>query len=344
MAYKRGKIWYACVYDPIEGKHIRESSKSTKKADAEKLEEGIRKRLEDAQKKKGYVSFSQAMLAYIEQHFPKLREKTRYDYMQYIKTIDDYFSAMYVQEITAKEAAAFKNWMLLSKGMTERSVTLRVRCLSSFLSFCAEMQIIERNPLIGVNMKLPASNVRSRVLSHDEQKKLIENATGETLTFLLLCLECGLRHTEALSVREGDIDFKNNVLNVSDGKGGKSRVVPMTKAVHAHLRAHNFKGEFLFCNDAGDRQKSKKTAWKALLKRSEIEEARIHDLRRTYGSNLRDKGVAMHTISALMGHSGTAITERVYAKAQDRELRNAVDMLDTPHAQIAHINQLTKKG
>ena len=51
----------------------------------------------------------------------------------------------------------------------------------------------------------------------------------------------------------------------------------------------------------------------------------------------------MHPISALMGHSPSHVTERVYARAQDRELRNAVDMLDTPHAQIVHIKPLTKK-
>ena len=244
MPYKRGKIWYAIVYDPIEGKHIRESSKSTKKADAEKLEEQIRKRIEEAEKRKGYISFSQAMVLYIENHMPTLRQKTQEDYTIYARTLCEFFKSYYVQEIDATVAKEFRNWMTITKKIPDRSMALRMRFLSSFLTYCADVQIIERNPIYGMRMKLPPVKVRSRVFTRDEQIKMLSEAKGDMKIFVLLCLECGLRRTEALSVRAEDIDFEKRTLTVPDGKGGKSRVVPVTKAA---LRRSPMFGQLTGC-------------------------------------------------------------------------------------------------
>ena len=142
----------------------------------------------------------------------------------YIKTLTVYFDAYYVQEITVAVAKEFRNWMTLNQGIKDRGMTLRMRCLSSFLTYCSEMQIIERNPLYGVNLKLPSSNTRHRIFSEDERKKIVSNASGDMLTFVLLCVECGLRHTEALSVRHDHIDYERKEIFIPDGKGGKSRV------------------------------------------------------------------------------------------------------------------------
>ena len=39
-----------------------------------------------------------------------------------------------------------------------------------------------------------------------------------------------------------------------------------------------------------------------------------HTLRRTFGSDLINRGLRLETVSKLLGHSNTTITERAYAQ------------------------------
>jgi integrase/recombinase XerD len=345
MPYKRGKIWYACVYDEEKGVHVRESSKSTKKADADLLEEKIRQRIEEERKRCGQVSFVDAALLFTEKHFPKIRIPTQKIYKLCLRTISDFFEESYVNDITAKKAKQFRNWLQIDKEMSEPMITAHMRCLSSFLSFCAEFDLIEFNPIIAARIKLTATAVRQRIFTKQEQEIILRKAKRDMIPFVLLCLECGLRHTEALSVKLEHIDFEKNELKIPDGKGGKARVIPMTDAVRAQFLTHNFSDSdgLFFASPTGGRQITKWRAWQTLIKRCGIEDARIHDLRRTYGSNLREKGVAMHTISSLMGHSTSNVTERVYAKPRMPELHQAVKQMQAPDAQIMHIDELIEK-
>lgn len=51
-----------------------------------------------------------------------------------------------------------------------------------------------------------------------------------------------------------------------------------------------------------------------------IERCSPNDLRRTFGHQLRARGVAPHLIAVMMGHTDSRMAERVYARLQPREL------------------------
>lgn len=59
-----------------------------------------------------------------------------------------------------------------------------------------------------------------------------------------------------------------------------------------------------------------------------------HDMRRTYGSDLFAKGVALPTVQRLMGHS-SATTTANYDRRPKEELRDASDLLTLPSAEAA---------
>ena len=52
---------------------------------------------------------------------------------------------------------------------------------------------------------------------------------------LLACM--GMRKFEALSLKTGDFDFEENILRITIGKGNKSRLVPVPKALGSRLQA-----------------------------------------------------------------------------------------------------------
>jgi integrase len=45
-----------------------------------------------------------------------------------------------------------------------------------------------------------------------------------------------------------------------------------------------------------------------------------HTLRRTFGSHLLNKGVRLEVVSRLLGHASTAITEKAYARLEDKTI------------------------
>jgi site-specific recombinase XerD len=46
-----------------------------------------------------------------------------------------------------------------------------------------------------------------------------------------------------------------------------------------------------------------------------------HTLRRTFGSDLLNRGVRLEVVSRLLGHASTSITERTYARLEDKTIR-----------------------
>jgi site-specific recombinase XerD len=61
-----------------------------------------------------------------------------------------------------------------------------------------------------------------------------------------------------------------------------------------------------------------------------------HTLRRTFGSDLLNKGLRLEVVSKLLGHANTTVTERAYAHLLGHTIRN--ELLDAlrEHTKPAH--------
>lgn len=73
--------------------------------------------------------------------------------------------------------------------------------------------------------------------------------------------------------------------------------------------------------------------WKIVrdaARRAELETAGAahatpHTLRRTFATELLNNGVRLETVSRLLGHAGTAISESAYAELTDARIRHEVE-------------------
>ena len=66
-------------------------------------------------------------------------------------------------------------------------------------------------------------------------------------------------------------------------------------------------------------------SFKKACKRAEITDLRFHDLRHTVGTRLGEEGVPIQTISKLLGHTSTKMTER-YVHPEE-SVKKATDIL-----------------
>lgn len=74
------------------------------------------------------------------------------------------------------------------------------------------------------------------VLTREEVKSVIENLDGIYHLIVSLMYGCGLRMSEALSLRIKDIDFGFDKVYIWDSKSLKDRIVPLPQKLKEHLK------------------------------------------------------------------------------------------------------------
>lgn len=151
----------------------------------------------------------------------------------------------------------------------------------------------------------------------------------QTILRLLYCT--GLRISEALGLNPDSVDFENNLLIVSSGKGNVSRLVPFNDFVRKWLLRYQQKAArpsdtFFFESPHGGKRNRvgfRHTFSGVILPMAQISRKpdnsgpRVHDLRHTFACHSLDQMVrsgmdafcALPYLSTYMGHKGIESTE-----------------------------------
>jgi len=333
MAYQRqkGGVWYAQVWDKAAQKYIRRSSNSKVRRDAEKLEAVIEGEIEERERNRGVASFASVVLVYAERKLPTLAKQTQDAYRRNLRAIIDYHNNALITDITIKTAKTYIAYMRLEQNIGEDAITKRIRVLSSVLSFAAENDFLERNPLIGFNFRLKPPTQREEEYTPEEIKRLLALPMPErTRLFIIIALETGLRTGEIMSIHEECVSFDRNTITLKKTKNGSDHVIPMTKTVAAHIRTHGFHPVtgWLFAHSNGKRLKNIRRSLTTVLREAGITGRFRHDMRRTFGSRLLENGVPLEAVSAMLNHSNITVTRKHYARAKMREKEGAINAIN----------------
>jgi site-specific recombinase XerD len=128
---------------------------------------------------------------------------------------------------------------------------------------------------------------------------------------------CGLRASEVLSLRVGDIDSSRMLLWVRHGKGNKDRGVPLSPALLQALRAHWQRlrpTTWLFPGRTPTGQRSlgalQRVIRRAVMAAGFTKKVSLHTLRHSYATHLLEAGVDLLTIQRLLGHRDLQTTAR----------------------------------
>jgi integrase len=96
------------------------------------------------------------------------------------------------------------------------------------------------NPIAGIRKPKPGEH-RERRLRGDEENRLIQAAAesrAATLAFcIVLAIETGMRAGEIIQLRWEQIDLADRVIRLNLTKTGYGRVVPLSEAAEAAIRA-----------------------------------------------------------------------------------------------------------
>jgi site-specific recombinase XerD len=218
------------------------------------------------------------------------------------------------------------------QGLAATTINRRLNAVKRFFDYIAEERIattITANPVKPSHF-LRTGRPLPKKLTREQVRNLfaaIDNLMDRAL--FLLMLRGGLRVSEAVKLKTGDIDWEQKTLLVEQGKGRKDRWVYLSadalSGLHECLRRRPqaATSDYLFWNQKRMRhpltvkavqKKMERYAHSAGLKAS------CHNLRHTFASNLLEEGAEVVSIRELLGHSSIASSER-YARLSNRMVK-----------------------
>lgn len=231
-------------------------------------------------------------------------------------------------ELTANDIRLFLGNSKLN-GSKNSYIENQRAYISAFFMWMKSEDIIDKNPCEKIKpikcekvRRLPYTEVQI-----DRMRSVCDTPIKRAILEVLL--SSGVRCEELINLDISDIDIRNRTVLVRHGKGGKDRVTYMSELAAEHLERYlNTRTDTeveLFRGRRGGRYSST-NAIEKLVKRigkaAGVTDVHPHRFRRTFATNLYRRGMDIHEIQRLMGHS-TIQTTLDYIYTDDTQLKAA---------------------
>ncbi|MGB9711891.1 MAG: site-specific tyrosine recombinase XerD [Dissulfurimicrobium sp.] len=224
-----------------------------------------------------------------------------------------------------------------NRGFSPRTLARRLSALRSFFRFLSEGYGVDPTPLTVINnprigLSLPDQLSIPEVNALLEAPDCLKPIGLRDKALLEVSYACGLRASEAVTLRLDQIDRKLSYIRVS-GKGEKERVVPIGETAVYWLdrylkearpcmlgKAASF---YVFTGRDG-RPLTRQRFWQILKTYAAMKGIRHrispHTLRHSFATHLLERGADLRAVQMLLGHSSITTTQ-IYTHLDLKRLR-----------------------
>ena len=238
-----------------------------------------------------------------------------------------------------------------------------IQSLRAIFNKGIEWGLCDKNPCIGIKKHKEKS--RDRYIEVEEinafLKSLEEEPDEMARNFFCLCLYTGLRKSVLLSLPWKNVRFESKTLYIPSNKNKKDLeegekgeksgsphiILLVDEAIEIleKIKKNNetkwvFPSNGIIKSKSGHYEEPKK-AWKRILKRAEIKDLRIHDLRRTLGSWMANNGESLHIIGEALNHksaSSTGIYSRLNINSVKKGMERAVNNMYSKNKETSELS------
>lgn len=236
---------------------------------------------------------------------------------------------------------------------TEKGLARKMSALRSFYSYFFKRQVINKNPVLLVDMpklhekaiiRLDADEVSSLLeyveYGGDEltgqRKMYFDKTKNRDLAILTLLLGTGIRVSECVGLDIQDVDFKNNGIKVTR-KGGNEMVIYFGSEVENALKIYMYTSRKAVTPLSGhenalflstQKRRMGVQAMENMVKKyaSQItpnKHITPHKLRSTYGTALYKETGDIYLVADVLGHKDVNTTKKHYAAIDENRRRQA---------------------
>lgn len=276
---------------------------------------------------------------YLEQWLDRRKPELKASaYDGYRKIVDNKLIPWFGQLRLAEIKRSHIREILSQQTCTNKTLANIQSPLRKALDDAAEDELIEANPMAGwtySKQDAPKKKLKIDPFSKEEQKLILDAATGQAKNLLQFAFWTGLRTSEYVALNWEDVDFVRSVIIVDKALTQKSDeaettktisglrevklLAPALEAIIAQKQHTYLAGQEVFQNPAtGERwtgdQPIRKRMFEPLLKKAKVRYRNPYQTRHTYASMMLSAGEHPMWVAKQMGHADWTMIARVYGK------------------------------
>ncbi len=250
------------------------------------------------------------------------------------------FGNFSIREISARDISAYL-YRLGSLGYAKSTVKNYKIVVNRIFNHALISGDINYTPTQGV--EIPRGLKEKRRTSAPPEDEAVIKKSADVWLLPYMALMTGLRKGELLALQWGDIDFKENIINVTKSlyyeggahiKGTKTesgtRIVPLLVPLKEELKKRKGKKNDYVFSDDGKKPLSQKR-FRTLEKHYKAETgitATLHQLRKSFATISVKVGIQPKTLQSIMGHKNITTTYNIYADVRKESIDDAAEQLN----------------
>jgi len=247
---------------------------------------------------------------------------------RYHYSIERFLTELGTDDITAITTVDIRRW-LGAKTYSEITRSIDIKNLRTFWKWVQLEGYRNDNPMLRIpTPKVPEA--APKALSNEEVAKLVGVAkrSKRDLAVVFLLLDSAIRASELSNLQRTDVNLDSGVIQIHNGKGGKSRqafISPLTaRAIRRYVSNRKDKDPALFLSQRGEplNRNSLRLIMYRLCDRAGIEHHGPHSLRHTAATSLARQGIDAWSLQQLLGHADNRVSLR-YIWLTGRDVQEA---------------------
>lgn len=274
----------------------------------------------------GYVRFEK-----------RLSKNTIISYGEDLLKYNDFLQKRIIKEPKKIKTEDIEKYLqfLKDNNYDVKSIARKLTTIKNFHNYLYQKGKLNKN--VAENIERPKTRkTLPKVMTVEEVDKLLNIECKTPFDYrnkamLELLYATGLRISELLELKLGDIDLENCVVRCF-GKGNKERIVPIGEYVLFYINeylkyrpilAKNKRTDYLFLNKLGGSLSrfSFFKILKALLREKGIKkDVSPHTLRHSFATHMLEYGADLRTIQELLGHTDIATT-KIYTHISNNRIK-----------------------
>ena len=291
--------------------------------------------------KKAQKTFSDVSAEWEEYHYQTIQTYTQVCYKAPLKDLQNEFGGFIFKEITSINFQLFLERMA-AQNYAKQTIRLRKIVMKQIFDYAMLKGYVTFNPITVCKIPKKAPTGK-RTLPSDEDINIIKNnLDGMWGLYCNLLLYTGLRREEALALTYEDIDFKNDVIQISKAlifENGKSyirdslkseagkRTIPLLKPLKNVLDKNG--SGYLFSIRKGEPLVKWEfdKGFKAFREKTKLS-CTSHQLRHYFATLCFDAELDEKDVQDIMGHSKISLTKEVYTHIREERREKTTKKLN----------------